>query len=627
MDKRCKQYRMIALLTALQIMTVSLCPAEQTNVARVIKRSDVVFTHFVEPDVYRHYGTTLVAWGFRPKIEKKIWEPSGSQLIAEWQRRVTDAHSVGARYQARVELDAGWRGMIEFDPNFRESLCIDLAGKPITYWFWPYTYKGNPPYYFCTNAPGFRRYLKYQAAEALAAKPDMLLIDSLHTTVMTAHWGGCFCRYCLAAFRDYVAKNVPREKLAKLSINNLKTFDYGAFLRSRAVTVKKFRNQVYDWPPTLPLARQYLTFQQMMARNFLADFREAAETIAGRPIALSASAPLNEARDWYAAPVVDYFTIETSFNAKTRNIPAGPIFRYKLADALDRRILSTGFPIQDWKYVRDNKLPGLVRIWIAQSYAFGHNFMVPYSMWCGAEQGERYKSKPGDCDDLYQFVRRYAELFDGYDAVAHVGLLYSNTAMRRWKQHAKDACIELAQKNVPFRFVVAGDDWLPKQLTPDDLKGLKAVIVTEPNFLDANQQAVLNAVRDRIVIWPDTKRLFELVPRQLTVEGASDVTVIPRVKPADTRPPAVCHLLNGSYQPDSDSMKPKRDFTIYISKQLFSGDIKGAMLLAPGKEPVRCRIRPVSDKFAVDIPRLDLWAILRLQLNREDVAVALKKGK
>ena len=103
------------------------------------------------------------------------------------------------------------------------------------------------------------------------------------------------------------------------------------------------------------------------------------------------------------------------------------------------------------------------------------------------------------------------------------------------------------------------------------------------------------------------------------------MTVIPRVKPADTRAPAVCHLLNGSYQPDSDSMKSKRDFTIYISKQLFSSDIKAATLLAPGKKPLQCRIRPDSDKFAVDIPLLDLWAILRLQLDREDVAVALKK--
>ncbi len=153
-----------------------------------IARSDVAFAKPAGHEVYRQYGATLVAWGFQP------FRLTGDDIRSEWKRSGDRAHSVGVRYQARVEIDAGWRGMIDFDPICRESACINLAGQPILYGFWSGRYKGHPPCYFCSNAPRFRKYLIHQASEALAGHPDMLMIDGIHPLRQRRGTVGVFAR-------------------------------------------------------------------------------------------------------------------------------------------------------------------------------------------------------------------------------------------------------------------------------------------------------------------------------------------------------------------------------------------------------------------------------------------------
>ncbi|MFD2257852.1 hypothetical protein ACFSSA_14310 [Luteolibacter algae] len=294
---------------------------------------------------------------------------------------------------------------------------MDLDGNPIVFRFWNSEYKGHPPYYFCTNAPGYREYLTQQAKEALAGQPDMLLIDGIHTTANALHQGGCFCSHCMTAFKGYVAENIPQQKLNALQIGDLNGFDYGRFLRDRGFTSTQFGREVLAWPSKLPLADEYLTFQQVAARGFLEEFHRAVDEMSATPIEFSTSTPLHHAKDWYPASVIDHFTIETILHPEKRQIPEDQIFRYKLADGLGKRILVTGMGNNDWTYVRDQNLKGMVRIWIAQSYAYGHNFLVPNNVWSGEDEA-RYESRPGNFDDLYQFVRRHADLFNGYEPVA-----------------------------------------------------------------------------------------------------------------------------------------------------------------------------------------------------------------
>lgn len=573
-----------------------------------LKRSEVVFPRTANPKVYQQYGATLIAWGF------KSWSLTGEELTSEWRRQRDLAHDAGAKYQARVELDAGWRGWIDFDPNIQDSVCRTIEGKLLTYPFWTGTYKGKPAYFGCANSKGYQRYLLHQAREALLSNPDMLMIDAMVVTTKATRGGGCFCDACVEGFREHVQTNVSPDVLKKHGITDIATFNYGDLLRKQGVTDQQFGKEIYNLPETLPLAQEYRTFQHVAAREFIKNFREQVETIAGRRIRLSTNSFLRSPGDWWAIPAVDFFTSESAMNAKGRAIPREPIFRYKLADALNVRVVSTGTPKQDWVFVRDNHLPGLVRTWIAQSYAYGHHFMVPHSMWCGEGQEQSdYKSQPGDCDDLYQFVREHAELFEGFETVADVGVIYSNAAFRRGQRQAQQACYELTKRNIPFRLIAAGDEWMPVTLRKEDLEGLKAIVVTNPGTLDSDQRTTLSAAKERTVPRADHKRLSQLVPQQIHVTGGTNVTVLPRAKPSDGRM-LVCHLLNGSYLPQSDSMQRLRDLTITLDDSLLPSSVTAATLLAPGREAVSCRIVRNKDGISISVPSLDLWALLKLEM-------------
>lgn len=442
----------------------------------------------------------------------------------------------------------------------------------------------------------------------------MLMIDAIMVTSMAIGRGGCFCDSCLSGFREYVQTEVPASELAKHGIQDIAAFDYGEFLRKRGVSDGQFAKQVYNLPATLPLAQEYRTFQHVASRKFIEDFRRQVETTAGRRILLSTNSPLRNPGDWWAIPAVDFFTHESAMNAKSRATPREPVFRYKLADALNVRVVSTGTPKQDWAFVRDSNLHGLVRTWIAQAYAYGHQFMVPHNMWCGEGQTSGYQSQPGDCDDLYQFVGEHAELFDGFETVADVGVLYCNAAFRRGQRQAQQSCYELTKRNIPFRLIAAGDEWMPVALRKEDLAGLKTLVVTNPGCLNSIQRAALDAVKGRTVAWPDQKRLSQLVPPQIHVTGATNVTVLPRAKPDDPST-LVCHLLSGNYMPESDSMQPLSNLTITLDDSLLHSRVIAATLLAPGREAASCSIVRNSHGVSISVPSLDLWALLKLEMR------------
>jgi len=578
---------------------------EAQNLA--IKPSDVVFMYPGSPELFREYSATVVAWGGRP------W--SGDQkAVEEWRRRIADARALGVRYRGNVDFRVAFAGMIDFDPNFMNSVCRTLDGQPITVpWLWDRKHKGNPAYWFCTNSPSHREYLKSQARLALSADMDGLQIDDYGGTAGTHSQGGCFCRWCMAGFRDYLRQNVSPQALGKLGINSLDGFDYGEFLRGRGVTTEQFRKESAAYPPKLPLAQEFVSFEFRTSTAWVAEFRAYAEKLAGHPLAVSVNSPVSGPNSALVAPVASYFVGEVRHDAASLAVPSGPVWSYKLADGLDRPLAATASG-EDWAFVKEKHVPGLVRTWVAQAYAFGHQLMAPTRQWCYTkEKGAHwYESAPGDYDYLYQFVREHADLFDGYESVASIGLLYSNTAFRRWHVQAEKACAQMALKNVPFRLVPAGDDWMADRLRAEDLKGLKALVVTEPTDLDAAQQAVLEGAKALTVIWPDEKRLFELAPPEIAVDGASNITVAPRARAGDPTAPFVCHLVNRNYVAQKDSMEPQKDFTLRLARSLFGADVDRATLYAPRQAPVELKVSRSPEGVTITVPELDLWAVLKL---------------
>ena len=563
---------------------------------RALRHSDVVFM-YDNPKLYQAYGCTVLGWAGWPKAS-----------------HIEQAHAGGVRlFHSSIGFLTEFRRVIDFSPEFLDAACRNFAGEPfIVPWLWDHKHKGQPAWWWCTNSPLYRRYLEGRLREVMAAKPDGLHIDDYRGTSGSVTWrGGGFCRHCMAAFREYLAKNVPKSKLASLGINDLASFDYREFLLKRGVKPAEYVKR----RSRLPLAAEFYDFHVRAATAFVAEFRKKAQELRGKPVTLSVNSGLSNPQALAIAPHVSFFCCEVAHHASRRRPPSHPVYIYKLADGLGRPVASTAGG-WDWAFVNEHNLPCLVRTWVALSYAFGHNFMAPHRQWCYTkEKGTHWYSGPTEeYAWLYRFVREKAPLLDGYEAVASVAVVYGNGANRRGRGRIEAICTTLASRNVPFTVVVAGDEWLPGyRLTASTLSRFKAIVIPKTLELDSSQQKALEAAGKRVVEWPDDAALRLLISEPVSLEGASGVWVVPRRNPERGRP-AVVHLLNRNYDGDHDAMKPQRGFKVSLARWLFDGArFTKATLHAPRKQPVELELTTDKKATTFVVPELDLWAIVELR--------------
>lgn len=566
---------------------------------RAIRRSDVVFM-YDNPQMYSVYGCTVLGWAGRADRE-----------------HIARAHEAGVRlFSVSVGFRTEFRGMIDFSDDFLDAACLTFAGEPfIVPWLWDHQHKGQPAWHFCTNSPLYREFLYSRLEQRMAQQPDGLHIDDYEGTAGMVTWQqACFCRHCMAGFREYLADHLSPQQQSELGIDDLDAFDYRQFLLDQGVAPDDYRQR----RASLPLADDFLNFQIQAMHRFVAEYRRRGEQLRGQPITLSVNSPLTPVQRLVIAPELSYFCCEIGHAASSRQSPDHPIYIYKLADGVDRPVTATASG-QDWAYVAQHQLTGLIRHWAALSYAHGHMLMAPHRQWCYTqEKGTHWAEFPAEeLAWVYQFVRSQQRLLDRYEAVAPVAVVYDAAAQRRNRGDVRAIAIALAARNVPFTIVVAGDDdWLPDyRLTAERLSAFHAVVVPQDLALDAAQQALLDAVQadGRLVVWPDEDLLEKRLPAPITVAGSEHVAVVPRAIPDDPAAPVVVHLVNRQYDGQADAMVPQHDLTIRLRADLFPGrTFDQAVLHSPNQDPQPTAVQLQDGYLQLTVPRLDLWTLVEL---------------
>ena len=594
--------RALALLALCVVLTLGGFSTECTaddRAGRAIRRSDVVFM-YDNQQLYETYGCTVLGWAGRTD--------------RDWIER---AHAGGVRlFSGSVGFLTESRKVIDFSDDFLDAACRNFAGEPfLVPWLVDekHQYKGHGAYWWCTNSPLYREYLDHRLREVIAAGVDGLHIDDYRGTSGCVTWlGGCFCRHCTLAFREYLAENVSEDRLAELGIDDLASFDYRRFLTGRGITAEQYNKRRGG----LPLAEEFYEFQVKADNDFVARYYAKAKRLAERELTLCVNSGLTNAHSLMIAPHLSYFCCEVRHNASGRAVAEHPVYVYKLADGLNRPVASTAAG-SDWAYIYEHNLPGLVRTWVALSYAHGHTLMAPHRQWCHtAEKGTHWYAGPTEeYAHVYQFVGSIGRLLDGYEAVAPVAVVYDNAARRKGLGDIEPIAIELAGRNVPFTVVVAGDDWLDYRLDGERLSQFTAVVVGKDLAMNPKQQELINRVerQGRLIVWPDVGRLDELVGHPVRVEGSDQVCVVPRWNPGNEYSPAVIHLLNRAYDGDRDACVAQRDFKVQLRNDLFGARKPvEATLHTPGRPSQSLRVTSGSSATTIDVPELADWAIVEL---------------
>ncbi len=558
----------------------------------VLQRSAVPFMYPASQEVYRAYGATILCWG------------GGADKAA-----VARAHEVGVTYFASVGMVTEFSRYYErFPDSYEVALCRDVDGKPLKVpWLTDHQHKGIPYWWCCTNQPQFRQYLEERVAATAAAGVDGLHIDDHLGTAGCVSIGGCFCDRCVTAFREYL-QALPKAQRQTLKLGDLTVFDY----RQHILNWQAAQGGAQTKPWQRPLWNEWQSFHLKAAAAFMQELKQHAAKVAGRPLPMGANAGIL----WYPHLVdyqaLDIFVAEIDHQGESERFSTTPLFAYRLAEAMGRPLAATASG-GDWAFVKEHELDGLVRSWIAQAYAAGQYLMAPHHQWCYTPQkGTHWYEGPQESyAPLYRFVRDHADLFDGYQTLAEVGLVYSFGGVRRDRTPLMKAVDLLVAANVSFRMVVAGDDLLDHPLPPDEL-ALPALIAVEPLSLTPEDQALLDSEAAKGRVYSTVDAALADIKSAASVQDAAGIAlsdrvhVFPRLKPGA---PAVVHLINWDYDRQADDVRPARDLRLVVRPEaLRLKSVSEATLFAPGADPQRLQVQGNT----ITVPNLGLWGVLRL---------------
>lgn len=583
--------------------------------AELFRQSEVMAFTCASLDDYRDYHVGFVSWGGYPAPDPKS--------IDAFRRGIAEALKVGTRIGAKVGTRTDFARFIDFAPNdFAESQCTTVEGKPIIVPdMLTARYKGHPAYWFCTNSPKFREYLKRNVALAMRCEPFGVHMDDPLGTGAAANWfGGCYCKWCCAALRDDLKKRYSSEQLKAKGIDDIERFDLRAHHAPYASVA----------PAGRPLRSEILDFQSRASAEMFHEVMAHALRLRGRLIPVSGNISPASSSQGRLILEVDYYCCECGMRADKGDLDHGmSLLVYKSADALGRpaAIMGSG---GDHAFVMEKHLPGMVRCWVAEAYAFGNYFCAPYRLWAYNKEKGSHHYRPRDKTELapvYDFIRKHADLLDGYSAAARVGVLHSYALFRRNARPIEGIVAQLADRSVPFQLVVAGDEYLPTHLDPKRLERLDVLLVPKAAILapeDAKAVEQFKASGKKVVDQVDA------IPHAMAIQvgGAKRVRATLRLSSQPARP-AVIHLLNRDYDLPSDGCRPQGPLVLRVPKNLLDGKtVRQARYVvapvwpakAPGDGPrrpvdsteTRLQVVDRGDSLEIGVPRLELWGIVVL---------------
>jgi len=563
----------------------------------VLKRSDVAFMYSAGADVYRAYGATVLAWGGTPTEES-----------------LAAAREAGVVYFGSVGMVTEFARFIDEFPDYEAAICLDVEGNRLQVpWLWDHSHRGIPAYWFCTNQPLSREYLRRRVVEIVRGGADGVHVDDHLGTAGNSWLGGCYCDRCLAGFGEFLAARATGEPQAEAGVTDVAGLDYRQLVLDWLAAHPEQKDEL----GARPLARLFATYQSRAAAAFMLELRGLAAETAGRPVPLSANVGVPNLAQVADYEALDLLACEVDQQAGQRRAHDGVVVAYKLAEALQRPVAATASG-WDWAFIKEHNLPGLVRLWIAQAYALGQHFMAPHYQWCYTqEKGTHwYDGPPEEYAWLYRFVRDHAALFDGYEPVAEVGVVLAARAQRQGRNEAADAAVALGSANVPFRLLVGGDEQLPAALSAEELTACRTVVAPHADLLEAADQAALErrAEQGGVLPWQGVEALLAALASPVRVEGATNLWVLPRVRRDDPAAPVIVHLVNRNYDAEADAVVPVAECRIGLRTSLWGGRNLGqAVLHQPRAEPQTVALEGDGEWVVATVRGLRLWGVMELR--------------
>lgn len=603
-----KVLKSILLITSIVLLNLSLTGQNKFHQS-YFKHSFISLMPEGEPDQVKAFlplKPSVVAWGMDPL----------NSNIQDLTKEFDSYKAIGiSQLACNVWMLTATEKYMYLNPEFQKAICRDIAGNPIIPGWLDSEYKGIKPWWGCTNNPLYQKLIKDRVVLGIKSGANMLhLDDHMGTSAAVIHSGACFCDDCMNGFNAWLKTNFSKDELNKKGISNIQDFNYAALIKSDGfTTLDSYKKGIAQ--NKIPLRDEFLLYQLYSAAELVGELGKIADSTAGRHIPLGVNSWNLDATQLATSHYADYFANEVSHFDVENLIPP---FVYMLSTALGKPVFSTGTG-EDWIHIRQHEQPVRVGRWISTAYAFGQYFMYAYNKWGFSEKtGTQWYQTPIKMYEPWcSFITKNADLFDGFEPVDEVGVLYENEVCRNNNWSVRTICRELNDKNIPVGLAVSGDSWMKHELTMDQMDKFRIVVLPEETNLTEKEEIMMKELnkQGRLIKWTNAEDLISKIPKLISISKTDQVWTLPRFRKSDSgKMEYVIHLLNQDYNAEKDVMNVRKGFDVLFSDELTKGKgVSKISFFEPGEESKSLKINKTAKGFYVTVPHLNVWAIIKIE--------------
>ena len=381
----------------------------------------------------------------------------------------------------------------------------------------------------------------------------------------------------------------------------------------------------------MPLNAQCKRFQLDYSLKTCEELFQQGEKIKGKPLQRSVNSSLASAESLWIYPAITYFSGEVPHGLENMHENLTPIWCFKLANMVDRMHVCTATG-GDWaSTVLDNRRDA-VRSWIAQAYAFGNIFMVPYHVWCySPSKGTHwYDTDEDDYAFLYRFIQENKVLFDGYKMQAPVALLYDFKQHMDAKYEQKRVAEWLAENGIQFDLAAVNAEEIKIKFDKKKLESYKLIIAPEPLGLKGEDKKAATgwAAKGKLILMDpeldfSNQTLEKLKEYRIEVSNRAKVLATAQTIPGKAETPVVIHIVNKNYNYKQNKLHKQKNIKISFHESLFDRSLSNkAILYTPiqgdGKslgatEKQAITLSKKNGIINVTIPSLEIWGVLKIE--------------
>lgn len=581
---------------------------------------------------------------------------------------------VGLREFSQSTGPASWKPLEAYFPGgltnsagepvtdlFHEVASKDLAGRPYhTHWV-EIGEREQACHYGDRTNPVWRAYLKKVMEIQVDAGARAIQLDETETPLGALRYGGCFCRDCMTAFREYLLAVPVEERPAELDGVDLTTFDYAAWLRARGHGAR-------ENPRGLPLYQHLSRCLQLTIPRTFADLADHARAYgAAQGVEVSIAGNFFDCAPMYD-PFVDLVETLVTEMKETR-LQQPWWFRHAVGMARGKPVVAVENPygggIMERLVAELERGRGAdrFRTTILEAAAMGAAMALPYGSWLGNEIKHSY-SVPRH---LAVETGRYLEGIDSLlssTSPHRTAVLWSvaslmgnwvdgdqNNEGDRWYPSIEvpdlrpesywETVEHLSRSSRPFDVVPLPDEGLRvNDVTAASLARYEVVVLPDVwavspaqhdelvAYLDAGGRAVVNGAygtqlpagaAEAFLVHPRTLRVAAVEEVGAHVTRDVEVDLGARGAVSLQTPSAggvAVHLVSYDHDDGTDAVRARRDVGVGVPVAVAAstgvGEAPTVTVHALGAEPVRVPVTRERDVWRFTLPQLGVHAVAHL---------------